>query len=65
MLAAAADTAKAAVMTAFDYVMRNGGVEFTPPGPSSRRLQTTSSTASDAVRPGKSSCKHRSTRHCV
>lgn len=34
-------------MTAFDYVMRNGGANFTPPGPSHRRLQTASS--ADAV----------------
>jgi hypothetical protein len=34
-------------MTAFDYVMRNGGADFSPPGPSHRRLQTASS--ADAV----------------
>ncbi|KAF8061889.1 hypothetical protein HT031_004149 [Scenedesmus sp. PABB004] len=35
----AAETAgaKAPGMTAFDYVMRNGGAEFTPPGPSRPR----------------------------
>jgi hypothetical protein len=30
-------------MTAFDYVMRNGGADYSPPGPSHRRLQTASS----------------------
>jgi hypothetical protein len=42
-----AGKAQAAVMTAFDYVMRNGGADFSPPGPSHRRLQTASS--ADAV----------------
>ncbi|WIA18307.1 hypothetical protein OEZ85_009772 [Tetradesmus obliquus] len=45
----AAEQAQTAVMTAFDYVMRNGGANFTPPGPSHRRLQTASSVDADAA----------------
>lgn len=45
----AAEQAQTAVMTAFDYVMRNGGADFTPPGPSHRRLQTASSADAEAA----------------
>eukprot|EP00879_Flechtneria_rotunda_P005809 GHRR01006113.1.p1 GENE.GHRR01006113.1~~GHRR01006113.1.p1 ORF type:complete len:242 (+),score=81.94 GHRR01006113.1:180-905(+) len=37
-------TAHAAMMNAFDYVMSNGGADYTAPGPSGRRWMSASST---------------------
>lgn len=44
-----AATAHAAVMTAFDYVMSNGGADFSPPGPSHRMMSSSSDAAADGI----------------